>query len=96
MGKTDMQEDRRTVLERYDFLCLFCYVGQSRIAILVRHGLRVVEMPFQAHPEIPPGRIPAGPRKGPMYEMIEREGKQAGLPLIGRSDAAASDRRCPT
>ena len=38
-------------------LCPFCYVGQHRTAILLRHGLDVVELPFQAHPDIPPGRI---------------------------------------
>jgi predicted DsbA family dithiol-disulfide isomerase len=69
------------VLHWYDFLCPFCYVGQHRTAILVRHGLRVVELPFQAHPDIPPGGIPAGPRNGPMYAMLEREAKEAGLPL---------------
>jgi predicted DsbA family dithiol-disulfide isomerase len=75
------QNDPRTVLHWYDFLCPFCYVGQHRTAILVRHGLHVVEMPFQAHPDIPPGGIPAGPRDGPMYAMLEREAKEAGLPL---------------
>lgn len=44
----------RTVLHWYDFLCPFCCVGQSRTAILVRHGLDVIELPFQAHPDIPP------------------------------------------
>src|SRR5215831_8642213 len=71
----------RTVLHWYDFLCPFCYVGQHRTAILVRHGHRVVELPFQAHPDIPVGGIPAGPRNGPMYAMLEREAKEAGLPL---------------
>src|SRR5215471_12112840 len=71
----------RTVLHWYDFLCPFCYVGQHRTAILVRRGLHVVELPFQAHPDIPPGGIPAGPRNGPMYAMLEREAKEAGLPL---------------
>ena len=69
------------VLHWYDFICPFCYVAQQRNAILSRHGLRVVEMGFQAHPEIPPGGIPAGPRQGPMYAMLEREAKDAGLPL---------------
>jgi predicted DsbA family dithiol-disulfide isomerase len=73
--------DPRTVLHWYDFLCPFCYVGQHRTAILVRHGLRVVELPFQAHPDIPLGGIPAGPRNGPMYAMLEREAEEAGLPL---------------
>src|SRR5262249_38439315 len=73
--------DPRTVLHWDDFICPFCYVGQHRTAILVRHGLHVVELPFQIHPEIPPGGIAAGPRKGPMYSMLEREAKEAGLPL---------------
>src|SRR3954465_5460244 len=55
------------VLHWYDFVCPFCYVGQHRTAILVRHGLRVTELPFQIHPEIPPGGMPAGPRNGSMY-----------------------------
>lgn len=73
--------DPRTVLHWYDFLCPFCYVGQHRTAILVRHGLGVVELPFQAHPDIPLGGIPAGPRNGPMYAMLGREAEEAGLPL---------------
>jgi predicted DsbA family dithiol-disulfide isomerase len=75
------QDDPRTVLHWYDFLCPFCYVGQHRTAILVRHGFPVVELPFQAHPDIPPGGISAGPRNGPMYAMLEREAIEAGLPL---------------
>jgi predicted DsbA family dithiol-disulfide isomerase len=70
-----------TVLHWYDFLCPFCYVGQHRTAILVRNGLHVVELPFQIHPEIPRGGIAVGPRHGPMYAMLEREAKEAGLPL---------------
>ena len=69
------------MLHWYDFLCPFCYVGQHRTAILVRHGLHVVELPFQAHPDIPLGGIPAGPRDGPMYATLEREAKETGLPL---------------
>jgi predicted DsbA family dithiol-disulfide isomerase len=69
------------VLHWYDFVCPFCYVGQQRNAILTRHGFHVVELPFQAHPDIPLGGIAAGPRTGPMYAMLEREAKEAGLPL---------------
>ncbi|WP_263366489.1 DsbA family oxidoreductase [Edaphobacter bradus] len=54
---------------------------QHRNAILVRHGLRISELAFQAHPDIPPGGISAGPRDGPMYAMLEREAREAGLPL---------------
>jgi predicted DsbA family dithiol-disulfide isomerase len=75
------QNDPRRVLHWYDFLCPFCYVGQHRTAILARHGFHVVDLPLQAHPDIPPGGIPAGPRSGPMYAMLEREAREAGLPL---------------
>jgi predicted DsbA family dithiol-disulfide isomerase len=70
-----------TVLHWYDFICPFCYVGQQRNAILVRRGLDVVELPFQAHPDIPAEGIAAGPRDGPMYAMLEREAAAVGLPL---------------
>ncbi len=71
----------RAVLHWFDFVCPFCYVGQQRNEIFVQHGLQVVELPFQVHPEIPPGGIEAGPRNGPMYAMLEREAREAGLPL---------------
>jgi predicted DsbA family dithiol-disulfide isomerase len=71
----------RMVMHWYDFVCPFCYVGQQRNAIIVRYGFDVVELPFQAHPDIPPGGIAAVPRTGPMYAMLEREAKDAGLPL---------------
>jgi predicted DsbA family dithiol-disulfide isomerase len=70
-----------TVLHWFDFVCPFCYVGQQRNEIFARHGLQVVELPFQVHPEIPPGGIEAGPRNGPMYAMLEREAREAGLQL---------------
>jgi predicted DsbA family dithiol-disulfide isomerase len=73
--------DDGTVFHWYDFLCPFCYVGQHRTAILVRHGFEVVELPFQAHPEIPTEGLEVGPRSGPMYVMLEREAREAGLPL---------------
>lgn len=70
-----------TVLHWYDFICPFCYIGQQRNAILVQYGLHVVELAFQAHTEIPSGGIPAGPRNGPMYAMLEHEAREAELPL---------------
>ena len=70
-----------TVLNWYDFLCPFCYVGQNRTAILIRRGLDVIELPFQAHPDIPPGGFPVGPRNGPMYSNLECEAKEAELAL---------------
>lgn len=70
-----------SVLHWYDFLCPFCYVGQSRTVILRRYGLDVVELPFQAHPDIPANGVPVGPRRGEMYSHLEREAKEAGLVL---------------
>ena len=72
-------QDSRLVLHWYDFLCPFCYVGQHRTDILVRRGLKVVALPFQAHPDIPPAGLFVGPRTGPMYRTLEREAKDAGL-----------------
>ena len=71
-----------TVLHWYDFICPFCYIGQQRNAILTRKGLNIVELPFQAHPEIPVGGITAvRQRSGTMYAMLEREAEEAGLQL---------------
>ena len=82
-GKTERNNlgDPTTVFHWYDFVCPFCYVGQQRNAILTRNGLTVVELPFQAHPDIPLGGIPAGQRSGMMYAGLEREAEEAGLPL---------------
>ena len=77
----DRLNDPRTVLHWYDFLCPFCYVAQSRNEILHRRDFVVVELPFEAHPNIPASGADAGPRHGPMYANLEREAKDAGLIL---------------
>jgi predicted DsbA family dithiol-disulfide isomerase len=69
------------VLHWYDFLCRFCYVGQGRNEIFERYGFRVLDMPFEAHPDIPPSGRSMSSREGPMYEFIEAEARAAGLPL---------------
>jgi predicted DsbA family dithiol-disulfide isomerase len=74
-------QNPNTVLHWYDFLCPFCYVGQHRTAILIRRGLEVIELPFQAHPDIPSTGVPVGPRNGLMYTNLEREAREAGLSL---------------
>jgi predicted DsbA family dithiol-disulfide isomerase len=77
----DDPDGARRVLHWYDLLCPFCYVGQQRNTIFVAHGFEVIELPFQAHPEIPPGGRPAGERSGALVARIEAEAKAAGLPL---------------
>ncbi|OBI23424.1 hypothetical protein A5712_00045 [Mycobacterium sp. E2327] len=71
----------KPVLHWYDFICPFCYIGQSRSALLVEAGLEVISLPFQAHPDIPAGGLVIGPRQGPRSEMLEREAAAEGLLL---------------
>jgi predicted DsbA family dithiol-disulfide isomerase len=81
MSQPRTTENTGAVLHWYDFICPFCYIAQHRNAILTRYGLEVVDLAFQAHPDIPSGGIPVGPRTGPMYKVLEHEAKEAGLPL---------------
>jgi predicted DsbA family dithiol-disulfide isomerase len=74
--------EARQVLHWYDFLCPFCYVGQQRNTIFESISFRVIDMPFQAHPEIPPGGRVVGERSGRMVAHIEEEARAAGLPLV--------------
>jgi hypothetical protein len=69
------------VIHWYDFICPFCYVAQGRNRWWPSHGLELVELPFQAHPEVPHGGLPMGKRQGPMYERLEQEARLADLPL---------------
>lgn len=68
-------------LHWYDLTCPFCYLGQSRTHLLRQRGLTVIELPFQAHAEIPPEGLHVGPRNGAMYRQIERDAAALGLPL---------------
>jgi predicted DsbA family dithiol-disulfide isomerase len=81
MSGIDDDDVPHPVLHWYDFVCPFCYIGQSRTAILTEAGLEVISLPFRAHPDIPAGGILVGPRRGPRYKMIEREAAAAGLAL---------------
>jgi DSBA-like thioredoxin domain-containing protein len=65
----------------FDFICPFCHVAVSRNHILRRYGISVVELPFQIHPEIPVQGAVMGPRSGEMCERLEREAREACLPL---------------
>jgi predicted DsbA family dithiol-disulfide isomerase len=73
--------EANTVLHWFDFTCPFCYLANSRNEILRTCGLVVVELPFQAHPEVPDEGISIGPRFGKMYEQLEDEAYNAGLML---------------
>ncbi|MGL4963094.1 MAG: DsbA family oxidoreductase [Inquilinus sp.] len=77
----DGPDAARRVLHWYDLLCPFCYVGQQRNTIFAANGFEVIELPFQAHPDIPPGGRQAGERSDALVARIEAEAKAAGLPL---------------
>jgi hypothetical protein len=47
----------RAVLHWHDFLCPFCYIGQSRNSVLVQHGFHLVELTFQRFTPKPHGGI---------------------------------------
>jgi hypothetical protein len=80
-------EGIRQVMHWYDFLCPFCYVGQQRNTIFEGRGFDVIDLPFQAHPDIPPGGRAVGPRSGPMVARIEDEAWLAGLPINATAPA---------
>ncbi|TCR94777.1 DsbA family protein [Rhizobium sp. BK418] len=69
------------VLHWYDLTCPFCYLGQARTNLLQDRGMTVVELPFQAHPDIPKEGVHIGERIGLMYERIESDAKTLGMPL---------------
>jgi len=79
--RDDGPDAARRVLHWYDLMCPFCYVGQQRNTIFEAHGFEVIELPFQAHPEIPLGGRQAGGRSDALVARIEAEAKVAGLPL---------------
>jgi predicted DsbA family dithiol-disulfide isomerase len=93
----------RTVLHWFDFICPLCYLGQQRNQILSRHGLEIVHLPFQIHPDIPPEGVEAGANRrlekpGVISHAVichsdlpRRLGRHRGIPLPGR-DAHRVDR----
>lgn len=76
-----LQPANKQIVHWYDFICPFCYVAQARNHWLSDRGLSVVELPFEIHPEVPEGGMAIGARRGPMYEFLEHEAQEAGLPL---------------
>ena|SRR5258708_5899755 len=68
----------RTVLHWFDFICPFCYLGQQRNQILSRHGLEIVHLPFQIHPDIPPEGVEAGPLADGSAQAFLGETESAG------------------
>lgn len=79
--RRDARADAASARHWYDLTCPFCYVGQSRNAILWANGFTLIELPFRAHPEAPDGGLAMSPRRGPTYHLLELEAAEAGLEL---------------
>ena len=65
-----------------DYLCPWCYLGQSRSALMERLGVTVVHLPFELHPEIPPAGRPIriDGRLAPTFARVAEECEAIGLP----------------
>jgi predicted DsbA family dithiol-disulfide isomerase len=70
-----------SVLHWYDFVCPFSYIGQHRNALLADAGFDIIALPFQAHPGMPAGGLPIGPRRGATDRLLQQEARAAGLVL---------------
>lgn len=73
--------DPSIAIHWYDLTCPFCYIAQTRNAQLEQLGFKVVELPLQAHPDIPAAGLTMEQRSGTMYTNIEQEAKKANLPI---------------
>jgi predicted DsbA family dithiol-disulfide isomerase len=65
----------------YDLLCPYSYVAQDRNALLIARGYCVVELPLEAHPEIPPEGRPVPDRAAGDRRWLEQQAAEAALPL---------------
>jgi predicted DsbA family dithiol-disulfide isomerase len=90
MHERTAQEPNAAVTHWFDFICPFCYVGQSRSALLRQHGLVTRDLGLRIHPEIRPGGHEVGERTGPMYDALRHEAERVGLPLVWRTRIAYS------
>jgi len=66
-----------------DYLCPWCYVGQARDAIFEGHGVAVVHLPYELHPEIPVEGRPVSPtgRLAPTFDRVAEACHEVGLPF---------------
>lgn len=60
-----------------DYLCPWCYLGQDRTALLRSLGVTVTVLPYELHPEVPPGGRPLQAR----YSRVAAECAELGLPF---------------
>lgn len=66
-----------------DYICPWCYLGRDRTALLRSVDVEVIQLPFELHPELPPGgrAVPTSGRLAAVYGSIRRECAEVGLPF---------------
>jgi predicted DsbA family dithiol-disulfide isomerase len=66
-----------------DYLCPWCYLGRSRTAVMRRHGVDVIPLAYDLHPEVPAGgrAIRPGGRYDRVLDHISSECAAEGLPF---------------
>ena len=66
-----------------DYICPWCYLGRDRTALLRSVDVDVIQLPFELHPELPPGgrAVPTSGRLAAVYGSIQRECAEVGLPF---------------
>lgn len=64
-----------------DYLCPWCYVGQSRSALLEQLGVTLTHLPYELHPEIGPAGAKISPRGrlAPTFQRVQKECESIGL-----------------
>lgn len=63
-----------------DYLCPWCYLGLARSELLTSLGVAVTPMPYELHPEIPPGGWSIREDRGRrLYDRIAADCEAAGL-----------------
>ena len=81
-----------------DYVCPWCYLGRDRTALLVDHGVSIIHLAFELHPEIPEEGVAvrAGGRLSPTLEAIADECRAVGLPFVPPSRLPRSRRALET
>ncbi|MEY2449886.1 MAG: hypothetical protein QOH79_3362 [Acidimicrobiaceae bacterium] len=66
-----------------DYICPWAYLGRDRTALLRSLDVTVTTMPYELHPDLPPGGRVVRPegRLARVYDAIGRECEVAGMPF---------------
>src|SRR3954454_20961674 len=64
-----------------DYLCPWCWLGRDRSEVFERHGVTVVHLPYDLHPDVPEGgrAVRPGGRLSQVFDRIGAECAEAGI-----------------